>query len=58
MLKPAIALFLWFVCFSSFATAEETRESTVPDDWTLSTLELETFDVSACDYDDLIEKLT
>ena len=44
MLKSAIALFLWFFCLSSVATAQETRESTMPDDWPLSTLESEGID--------------
>ena len=43
MLKPAIAL-LWFVCLPYVATAQETRESTVSDDWPLSTLEAEGID--------------
>ena len=44
MLKPILALFLWFVCLPSIAMAEETRESTLPDDWPLSTLESEGID--------------
>ena len=44
MLKPAIALFLWFVCLPSVAMAQETSESTLPDDWPLSTLESEGID--------------
>ena len=44
MLKPILALFLWFVCLPSIAMAEETRESTMPDDWPLSTLESEGID--------------
>ena len=41
MLKPALALFLWFVCLPIVAMAQETSESTLPDDWSLSTLESE-----------------
>ena len=43
MLKPAIAL-LWFACLPYVAMAQETRESTLPDDWPLSTLEAEGID--------------
>ena len=44
MLKPTLALLLWFVCLPSVVMAQETSESTLPDDWPLSTLESEGID--------------